>query len=339
VHGIRGFVALARGRDAAGRIAVRRTVYPSAQAAEAWHADGLEAALESALAADLEAWVGAPARQADRVLGFSWGAARRQLALAIAWATPRGQIRDAAAFAEWCDAAQAAIRQCRPEAEALLGRAVDRVERLRTRLKQGARNLAAANAQRHIGGDLARLLAQPWAARLPWTTLRRLDALLDALLRRLDGNGADAARSEERIANLNAECDAALDPADERLRVLLGLAGEVRRLSGQREECALAYATPGSAGAAARSEADLRLRLMAIEKAVDAAQARIASARQRLSEVAPLFGRMPPGARRQRLERELAEMQDRFPDLTLGSDLDLQHTAVEALVGRIRAAI
>jgi hypothetical protein len=248
-------------------------------------------------------------------------------------------VRDAATFDAWCTAARAALARQRGEAEAVLVRAIDRAERLRTRLKQGARNLAAANAQRHVGGDLARLCAQPWATRLPWTTLRRLDALLDALLRRLDGAGADAARLEERLAHLHGECDAALDPADERLRTLLGLGPEVRRLAGLREECALAYATPGSVGAAARTEADLRLRLMAVEKSVDAAQARIASARQRLAEARPLFGRMPPGARRQRLERELAETLDRFPDLSLGADLDAQHQAVDALVARIRAAL
>jgi ATP-dependent helicase HrpA len=347
VAGITGHCGLERSRDRDGSVAVRRAVHASAPAAEAWHADGLEAALEAALAGDLEAWITAPAPgslspRCDKALGLSLGAARRQFALAAAWATPHRVVREAVMFEVLLADARAALALARREGDAVLTRAIDAAERLRAKLKQGARTLGAASAQRQAAADLARLTASSWAVRLPWPTLRRLDQLITSLASRLEAAATgkpEALRTDERIAHLAGDCAEALEPDDARWLAALGLAGEARRLRGQLEECALAYATPGAAAAAARSEADLRLACAKVEKAVAAAGDRIAAARGRLNEAAPLIHRIPTGANRDRLTREHGELLRSLPDLTIGADLDAQVRSADALVARIRAAV
>ena len=344
--GVRGHVALERTRGRDGGVAVRRSVHASPRAANAWHRDGLEAAFEAALANELAAWVAQPApgglsARCEKALGLSLGAARRQLGCAAAWSVIDSAVRDAEGFDLLLAKARAALDLARRE-EAMLIRAIDGAERIRARLKQGARNLAAASAQRAIGADLARLVAQPWAVRLPWPTLRRLDQLVAALERRLEAAGkgsAEAIRVEERILRLGGDCSAALDPADARWQLALGLAPEARRLRGQLEECALAYATPGAGAAAARAEGELRQACDTVERAVITARARLDAARQRLLETRPLTGRIAEAARRQRLERELDELHRTLPDLTVGADLEAQERSAAALVARVQAAL
>jgi ATP-dependent helicase HrpA len=343
--GVRGCIALERSRAADGGIAVRRAVHAGREAAEAWHRDGLEAAVEAALSAELEAWIAAPAgalARCERALGIAAGAARRQFALAAAWACIDRPVRDGDAFAALLGRSREAIEAARREGEAALARAADAAERVRQRLKQGARNLAAAAAQRAAAADLARVLAQPWAARLPWTTLRRLDQLSAGIERRLDAaaKGApESARTEDRILRLAGDCGDALDGRDARWHLVLGLAPEVRRLRGQLEECCLAYATPGAAAAAGRVEGELRLACTRIEQALAAGRDAIAGARGRLAEARPLTGRIADAARRTRLERDCDELHRALPDLTVGADLAAQVRAADALVARIRAAV
>jgi ATP-dependent helicase HrpA len=344
--GVRGHIALERSRGADGEVAVRRAVHASPKAGEAWHRDGLEAAVESALAGDLAAWVTAPVpgglgARCDKSLGLSLGAARRQIGCAAAWSVIDGSVRDSEGFTLLLAKARAALALAQRE-EAALARAVDAAERIRAKLKQGARNLGAAAAQRAAAADLTRLAAQPWAVRLPWTTLRRLDQLIGALERRLESastGAAEAARIEERILRLGGDCAAALAPGDARWQLALGLAPEARRLRGQLEECALAYATPGASAAAARAEGELRLGCDKLEKAVDAARARIDAARRRLLETKPLTGRIADATRRQRAERDLDELHRSLPDLTVGADLEAQVRSADALVARVRAAL
>ena len=344
--GVRGHIALERSRAADSSVAVRRAVHASREAADAWHRDGLEAALEATLASELTAWITAPAPAAlsarcDKALGLSLGAARRQLGCAAAWGVIETAVRDSEGFALLLEKARAAIALARRE-EAMLVRTVDAAERIRARLKQGARNLAAAAAQRAVGADLARLAAQPWAVRLPWMTLRRLDQLVAALERRLDGatkGAAEAARVEDRVIRLGGDCTAVFDPADARWHLALGLAPEARRLRGLLEECALAYATPGAGAAAARVEGELRQACDQVEKAVDAARARLDGARRRLLEAKPLTGRITDKARRMRLERELDELHRALPDLTVGCDLGAQERGADALIARVRGAL
>jgi len=277
----------------------------------------------------------------EKALGLSLGAARRQIGCAAAWSVIDGSVRDGEGFALLLEKARAALALARRE-DAGLTRAVEAAERIRARLKQGARNLGAAAAQRAAAADLARLAAQPWAVRLPWTTLRRLDQLIGALERRLESaskGAAEAVRIEERILRLGGDCAAALAPEDARWQLALGLAPEARRLRGQLEECALAYATPGAGAAAARAEGDLRLGCDKLEKAVDAARARIDAARRRLLETKPLTGRIADATRRQRAERELDELHRSLPDLTVGADLEAQERSADALVARVRAAL
>jgi len=344
--GVRGHLALERSRAADGGIAVRRAVHASLGASTAWHRDGLEAALEATLAPELTDWISAPApgglsARCDKHLGLSLGAARRQLGCAAAWGAIDSVVRDEEGFALLVGKARAAIELARRD-EAMLMRTVAAIERIRDRLKQGARQLAAAAAQRAVASDLARLCAQPWAVRLPWNTLRRLDLLAAGLDRRLDAastGGAESIRSEERILRLGGDCAAAFDPSDARWHLALGLAPEARRLRGQLEESALAYATPGAAVAAARVEAELRQSCDKLERAVEAARSRNEAARRRVLEARPLTGRVADPARRTRLERDLDELHRSMPDLTVGADLEAQERAADALVARLRAAL
>jgi ATP-dependent helicase HrpA len=345
--GVRGHVALERSRAADGGIAVRRAVHAGPEAAAAWHRDGLEAALEAVLTPELTAWVEAPApgglsARCEKLLGLSLGAARRQLGCAAIWHAIDNLMRDEDGFAFLCDRARTTLATARGDGDAMLLRALDAADRVRTRLKQGARNLAAASAQRAAAADLARLTAQPWAIRLPFATLRRLDQLVAAIDRRLESAAKaapESARTEDRILRLSGDCAEALDPSEGRWHLALGLAVEVRRLRGQLEECALAYATPGAGPAAARAEAELRLAADKVERAIAAARDRITGARARLAEARLLTGRIADAIRRQRTERELDELHRHLPDLTVGADLAAQERSADALVARVRAAL
>ncbi len=345
--GIRGWCGLERSRAADGGVAVRRTVFASEQAATAWHSDGLEAAAEAALGPELHTWITAPAPTAlsarcERTLGISLGAARRQLALAAAWSTTSNQIRDQTSFDDWLNSTRTTLAQVQRDGESMLTRAVDVAERIRNRLKQGARSLNAASAQRQVSADLSRLTMQPWASRLPWQTLRRLDLLFVAIERRQDQVGkigADAAKVDERIAHLVADCGHALDGADPRWLLVTGLAGEARRLRGLLEECALAYATPGSTAAAARADSELRLACDGLERGITTARDRMDAVRGRLAEAGPLLHRVSAGTRRDHLVREHTALLSALPDLTIGADLEAQARSADALVARIKAAL
>jgi ATP-dependent helicase HrpA len=337
--GIRAFVALGRSRDAHGAVAARRTVYASQRAGEAWHQDGVDALLEAALAAELEALALAPvpALLAARcaALGAPAGALRRQLAQRALGDLDRRRVADQAAWEDLLARARAALAGLR--LDALLEQAAERADALRRRLKQGAKNLAAASAARGVAATLDRLTAPGWTARLPFASLQRLPLYLDGCARRLDGQGAKGA--EERIAALNRAWDDAVPAGGGRMAQATGQSGLLRELAAALEECAYCLATAASGTAAGQAEMRLRSGLEQVERVLGEANARLAGARQRLLEARPLVHRIAVKERREAMQRELDAAIAGIPDLSLGADIDGQVQEAEELARRVRAAL
>ena len=309
-HGIAGHVALARDRDVQGRVAARRTVFASEVAAQAWHDDGLAALIEAALDDDLAALALAPAPAAlaarvERICNQRLGALRRQLALAACCAEI-GSVRDERAFTALLATARQALAAATPIIDGMIDRISARIETLRNRLKQGAKSLASATVARGVADHLAMLVAPGWAAQLPWPALRRLDAFLDGLLRRLDGattRPQEALRTSERCGALLARWAEAVGDDDRRLARALGLARSVRDLTAVREECLLGLVVSG-ASAAGFAEGRLLNGLAEIGRRIAAEQVIIQSLRQRALDLRAGLTRLQPGARREGLERE-----------------------------------
>jgi hypothetical protein len=268
------------------------------------------------------------------------GSLRRQLALGAAIESlPSTAVGDAAAFAAALAAARAAIPDI-PALEALLVRVADGVEALRARLKRGSRSLAEAGAVRAVALDLERLLAPGWPTRLPWSVLRRLDAHLAALSRRLDQANADP-RAAQRLAEaaeaLAGEWDHALGP-DPRLAVACGLGPRLRELAGALEDALLARATPGSSAATGFAEKRLHDGLAVVAKTVAAVRRSIAETRERLLGARQQALQLPKGPVAERHLAEVDGLLRTYPELGLGCDLEGQRLAAIACCERVRVA-
>jgi ATP-dependent helicase HrpA len=348
--GTTGHPAVLRARDERGRIAVRRTVFATAASAGAWHGDGIEAALESALDAELEAIATAPAPLAltarcERTLpGRRLGGLRRHLALGAAlgagWSgAPRGGVRDAAAFSAALNAARAALPAAARDADPLIGRVLDHLDRLRTRLGSGAKSLGAATAARTAADGRDRLLAC-WPMGLPSASALRADRFLDGwcrLLERPASSGDEISRLCARIAALAEAADVV--PEEPRLLAALGQTPLIRAVAGQFQECALALCTAtGGGGNAGAAEIRLRQDAGAVAAAVAKARGAIAQARAELLAVRPLLPRLPAGSKA-RLTAAVEQALAEHPELGTGADLDAQHAAVLALCARVRGAV
>ena len=348
--GTTGHPALLRARDERGRIAVRRTVFATSASAGAWHGDGIEAALESALDAELEAIATAPApltltARCERSLpGRRLGGLRRHLALGAALAAglsgaPRGGVRDAAAFAAALNAARAALPGAARDADPLIGRVFDNLDRLRTRLSSGAKSLGAATAARTASDGRDRLLAC-WPMGLPSASALRADRFLDGwcrLLERPASSGDEISRLCARVTALAEAADAV--PEEPRLLAALGQTPVIRAVAGQFQECALALCTAtGGGGNAGAAEIRLRQDAGAVAAAVAKARGAIAQARAELLAVRPLLPRLPAGSKA-RLTAAVEQALAGHPELGTGADLDAQHAAVLALCARVRGAL
>ncbi len=342
MNGIDGWIGLGRARTADGSVAVQRTVYPGENSFRAWHDDGLDAALESALAAELAAAATASVpramHQVEATLGLRVGAARRELALGAGLEVERGRISDAASFNALLVQARAAVATATPLIDGLLLNVADQVEALRRRFRQGSKSLAAAGLIAGVADECGRLAAPGWTRRVPWSAAQHLDTAMRALAGRLDLAAQQAARAEalhrraQQIHGLLAE-SGALD--DWRLLACLGLTRNARAAEGQLVLFTVALAQAG----AASNHAEGRLRALVdeLDRARHAAQARIAQVRAGLHEAGILVGRLAAGKLKDRLVRELAEL--RLGEFTAGTDLDAQLAAGQALVERVRLAV
>ena len=126
---------IVRDRDEQARVAVRRSVVRSPQAAQAWHADGVAALLEACFDDDLLAIAEAPGapRGCQTALHAEPGAIRRALARAVLVADDLAAVRDEAAFDE-----------CRQRALTCLRKAVGGFDQLMSACIAGAEQLKRA---------------------------------------------------------------------------------------------------------------------------------------------------------------------------------------------------
>ncbi len=343
VHGtLVGYVALGRARAADGTVAFKRTVYGSEIAARAWHQDGLEAGLEAVLGPDLEALATAPAPLAvtlkvEKHLGARLGVLRRSFALAAAWEVDRPQIRDQASWDDLVARARVAALAAGRGCDGVLDRAATLVDQTRTRLRQGAKTLVAAQASRSVTECLDRLLGPGWWQRLPSPTLARLDVLLSSHIARLDGKGGgNPTALSDRMVGIFDLWDRHLGTDAARIITALGLGKRVRDLRGLLAESLHALALGQNA---TQAEHRLRIGLQEVARQVDDARDRIAETRQNLIEAGRLIPRIAVAQRRERIQQELATATRDFPDLTIGCDLPGQHQAAQAVIARVRASL
>ncbi len=346
--GLTGQVALARARDERGNVAARRALYASASAAAAWHQDGLDALLEASCAAELAAVVAAPApahRVAtwEKALGARHGALRRQLALTVLLGgARRGQVAKEADFTALRTQALTQLTAAAQMFDVLLSDLAGIADTVRERIKQGARSLAAAGAQRAAADDLARLLGPGWPTRLPWATTQRLPLFVRAIITHLDHalrEPAQAQRLAARVAVLDDLADASLGGDTPRWLAALGRTRQMREILGQIEECRFAVMQPGTASGSGFAEGQVRQQIAELDAAVVLAKRTIADARATLLEARPLLDRLPAGASRDALKKEVDERLASLPDLSLGADLDAQADAARAQAARVKAAL
>ena len=346
--GVAGFVALARARAADGTVAARRTVYAHASAAAAWHADGLEAALEAALSQDLSGIAGAATGSAlstcNTVLGIAPGAARRQLALAAALEIEPGAVRSAEAFSRWLDKARPAAVHAGRVADQLLIDLTRVVAELKKRLGQGAKALAQAAIQRDLRDELDRLLGPGWAMRRPFSASQRLPAAVTALGKRLDLAGKDhvaAQRLHQRSQEWQGFIDDAEGAGDPRLIDVCSERRRWRALHGLHLACLAALGEGRNSGgghaSGGQAEAQLRGDSLALAKRLGLARERIANLRDRLLGAQTVAERLVAGGKSaaKRLLADANRHLASWPDLTLGADLDAQQAVIETVLYRI----
>jgi ATP-dependent helicase HrpA len=335
VHGITGHLAVVRARDATGAVAVRRAVFGAADAAAAWHDDGIDAALEAAHDAELAAIAtsAANARSArvERAFAQRLGLSRRHVALAVLCSTERGVVRDQAAFTTLSQRAGEALRTAAASIDGLLDQIAERSESLRNRLRQGAKSLAMATVARGVGTHLDLLLAPGWITRLPWSGIQRVPAFLEGLGRRLDGASnrpQDMLRASERITALLSAWQEAL-AGDPRLIAALGLSRSLRDLAGVREETLLGLVVGGGSGAGF-AEGRLRDGLATAARRIQGELGAQRRLRDRALDVRGALQRLPPGPRRDAVMAEGDHLLASYPTLGMGVDLVAERQQVEA---------
>ena len=335
VHGIIGHLAVVRARDATGAVAVRRAVFGAADAAAAWHDDGIDAALEAAHDHDLAAIATAPATprsaRIERAFGQRLGLLRRQVALAVLCSGERGNVRDQFAFTALSQRAGDALRAAAAGIDGLLDQMAERSESMRNRLRQGAKSLAMATVARGVGTHLDLLLAPGWINRLPWTGLQRVPAFIDGLARRLDGattRPQDMLRASERISALLAAWQEAI-AGDPRLSTALGLARTLRDLAAVREETLLGLVVGGGSGAGF-AEGRLRDGLASVDRRIQGELGAQRRLRDRALDVRGALQRLPPGPRRDAVMAEGDHFLASYPTVGMGVDLLAERQQLEA---------
>jgi ATP-dependent helicase HrpA len=342
LHGITGHLAVVRDRDATGAVAVRRAVFASAEAAAAWHDDGIDAALEAlndqALAALATAPPGARAARCERAFGIRMGLLRRHLGLAVLASCERGVVRDAIAFTALAGRAGQALAGASASFDVLLDQIAERTEALRGRLKQGAKSLAMATVARGVGTHVELLMSSRWSTRLPWSAIQRLPAFLDGLGRRIDGattRPQEMLRTAERCAVLLALWQEST-AGDPRLVGALGLSRTLRELAAVREETLLGLVAGGGAGFA---EGRLRDGLGNVARRIQGELGQQRRVRDRVLDLRAALQRLPPGPRREALTAEIDRLLAAFPDLGFGADLVAQRQVLEAWCERAQLAL
>ena len=343
VHGITGHLAVVRDRDARGAVAVRRAVFASADAAVAWHDDGIDAALEAAhdegLVALATAPAGSRAARCERVFAQRLGLLRRQAALVVLCSVERGPVRDEAAFVALGARAGQALQGAAPGIDGLLDQIAERCEGLRNRLRQGAKSLAMATVARSVAAHLELLLAPGWVPRLTWPALQRVPAFIDGLARRLDGattRPQDMLRTTDRVNAWLAVWQEATT-GDPRLLAALGLARSLRELAAIREETLLGLVAGGGSGAGF-AEGRLRDGLAGVTRRLQAELGIQRRLRDRMLDVRGALQRLPPGPRRDALMAEGDHLLVGFPTLGLGVDLVAERQQLEAWCERAALA-
>jgi ATP-dependent helicase HrpA len=334
-----GFTAIVRDRDAQGAVAARRTVFASKEAAQAWHADGLAALIEahhderlarfsaSGLSASTQA-------RCEKLLDMRLSLLRRHYALALITASSI-QARTESAWHDYIAHADKTFAQHAGHADVWIQQVAEQSDKIKNRLRQGAKNLAMSTVMRCVGQHYALLLSAGWSTRLPWSALQRLPDYLYGMQRLLDQTQAkpsETVRISERIQQLITLWDNSL-PQDVRGIQALGLWPTVRELIAVREETILGFIT-GSGHGAGFSEARLREGLANLTRQSTMAEQQWQRLRNKAIDLRASLQRLPPDDRRTQLMKDGERLIAQFIDLSFLADPGAQCATLEAWVQR-----
>ena len=349
--GVRGFVAMARSRDARGAVAARRAVYATETAGRAWHDDGLDALLEAALAPELETMAravpGAGVGRCETILGISLATARRQLAVGLLVSGgerySRSTAMDEAGWEDLLRRSRASLLAASPGFDRLLGGIIEQASLVKGQLKRGLSQLAALPVMDLVEEGLGRLLASGWHLRLPWATIERLPVYLGHYLTVMQAAAVNIDQPRRlcaRASDLVAAWDEALQDDGRRWAMALGRGRQLRELAGGLEECVDALIVPGGVPSVASGLVATAWRqgLAALTKDIGLMRTRVRQARSELIELRPVVSRHPTG-RRERLQGSVDAAIGSLPDLGLGADLAHQLEQAAALAARMRAPV
>jgi len=349
--GVRGYVAMARSRDARGAVAARRGVYATEAAGRAWHDDGLDALLEASLADDLEelarAVPGAGLGRCEAVLGVSLGTARRQLAVCLLISGreryARSTAMDQAGWDDLHSRSRALLVEAAGGFDRLLGAIIEQASLVKGQLKRGLSQLAALPVMDLVEEGLGRLLAPGWHLRLPWSAVERVPLAIGHYLTVMQAAAVNIDQPRRlcaRASDLVAAWDEALQDDGRRWAMALGRGRQLRELAGALEECVDALIVPGGVPGVASGLVATAWRqgLAALVKDITAMRTRVRQARAELVELRPVVARHPAG-RRERLQGSVDAAIGSLPDLSLGADLAHQLEQAAALAARMRAPV
>jgi ATP-dependent helicase HrpA len=338
----RGYPALVRERDEQARVAARRTVFASREAAAAWHGDGVRALLEAVYDDDLSMIAASGAGDLDRLLreqtGTEAGAIRRQLAeLALINDAAAAECRSDEAYHHAYEQALANLRRCAADVDGLLRALASRAQTIRKRLKRGLSGMLGMSAAGRASADLHRLFAPGWPRRLGWDAVGRMPLYLDAIIARLDAaerGGATAQRQLAEHARLCALVDEAFERVDGRQLAAVGCQALSRQVNEHLEELLLARTTGANSKIGEPHLRDGARRIAAAVSEQEAAERRL---RAELVDVRPALERYASGDERgERLLANLDRFVAEYPDLAPPCDLVAQHGAGRRLLERVR---
>ena len=345
-----------------------RDVFIDQHIAAAWHHDGLDAWCEISgdVALDqLAAGIvteSTPARDRDKdrdtVLQASSARIRRLWGIAALREQLAPQERDPQKLAMLQERAPQIIAAMMTAADDLLTAICERLDDVQTRLRRGLRGTAALQAMSMVTADTQLLLMPDWPLAFGWQGSQAIPAMLETLAYRLDqaeqGNKMAAfARNGERLLADFTRSDAG--DRSKRLRAL-GLLHPWQQA--QAAACGLLarWARPAQAkqlGTLANvEEQQLRRTWFDIDQQLSASDRKFHSLQNDLLDIRPYLerhsnqsdnsgrsGQSGRSGRAAQLLQQCDQIIARFPDDSLGADLELQRKVGRQVLADIKQCL
>lgn len=331
------YPALLRCRDAQAEVAVQRTVFASARAAQAWHRDGLLAFVEAANSAQIADSIQRLQPRLSAIGDVSPALMVRTAILALLDDGIEGNCQSAEQAALLVDHAQRQLENAGPRIAELLREICGEAKVLDDRLRRGGKGLAAWSAVNAIHGQRDRLLESVRWQTMSWQALQWLPDWLAVLHSLLDGHRQPSAKDQARAQRVRSDWDELMRDVDYPTARALGLAGEWKAAMAMADECWTACMA-GRRPRAPASELGLRSTFQRLRGELSKVVEAWHRAAAPLRELRPLLDRCP-GPLALNLSEEIDRALRRGLDVSLGADVDAQPAYLQSLGQRARRLI